>query len=154
MLRKNQAFRTSLSLILLVATLLRWTASRVLQSLPCLSQPAAVQSMIVPSFLTLHTIVDCIVSAETRDTNCLHTSVRTSQQSQIVFLHSPRHFAPAVNRFAGTSLKLHDARNISFQAVQLGLQKAICCNANSLTGKFLKNLFRQQIFNTKFFKSA
>ena len=37
------------------------------------SQPAAVQSMIVPSFLTLHTIVDCIVPAKTRGTNCLRT---------------------------------------------------------------------------------
>ena len=37
---------------------------------------------------------------KTRGANCL----RTSQQSQIVSLHPPRRFAPAVDRFAGATI--------------------------------------------------
>ena len=48
--------------ILLVASLLRWTASRVLQSLP---QSNATNDC--SEFFTLHTIVNCIVSAKTRN---------------------------------------------------------------------------------------
>ena len=50
------------------------------------SQPTAVQSMIVPSFLTLHTIVDCIVPAKTRGINCFSTSANNRRLYRSILL--------------------------------------------------------------------
>ena len=72
--RKNQAFRTST--IVPSSSSFRSCGGPLRGcSNPCRS---LMQQTIVTSFLTLHTIVDCIVPAKTRGINCFSTSVRTS----------------------------------------------------------------------------